>query len=230
LINVLPPFLEPRVVAFPGDQPLGYEALVPRVVACLPTTSPFLLLGESFSGPLALMVASLGPPGLGGVILSATFVRNPLRFHPEWAHRLVGDWMFSRFKELSLAKAWLGSGESRQRQELVKLALAGVQPRVLAHRLREVLRVDVRAELQNCPVPVLYLQAERDWAVHGHNGAEIKACHPGVQITRIPSSHFLLQTQPELALQAIQDFFGLDRSRDPEPEYSSDGSGSSPAK
>lgn len=211
LLEVLPSGIKHHVMAFPPDKTLGYEELLPRVLSGLPTEVPFLLLGESFSGPLALMVASQCPPGLRGVVLSASFVRNPLRWQPSWAHRLVGDWMFWLFPEMSQIKAVLGGRGSRARRELVSLALAGVQPRVLAHRLRAVLLADVRANLRACEVPILYLQAKHDWAVHSHNGADVKACSPGVEVVEIPSSHFLLQTQPALALQAILKFFGLEQ-------------------
>ena len=207
-IEVLPPHFAPQVVTYPSDEPLGYEELLPRVLDSLPPKTPYLLLGESFSGPLALMVAARRPPGLRGIVLSATFIRNPLRFHPSWAHRLVGDWMFRWFPELSQTRALLGGQSTRARRDLVKEALSAVRPEVLAHRLRAVLQVDVRRELRDCPVPVLYLQAEQDWVVHAHNAAETKSCRPDVEVVKIPSPHLLLQTQPRLALQAISEFFG----------------------
>lgn len=210
LLENLPPAIRPQVVSFPRQEKLGYAELLPRILACLPTETPFLLLGESFSGPLALMVASQRPPGLQGVILSATFIRNPLRGQPSWAHRLVGDWMFRGFGEISQAKALLGGRGAQGRRELVRQALEGVLPEVLAHRLRAVLQVDVREELRACPVPVLYLQAEKDIAVHAHNAVGIKTCNESVEVVKIPSSHFLLQSQPRLALQAISRFFRLE--------------------
>jgi pimeloyl-ACP methyl ester carboxylesterase len=70
--------LHPIVVAYPTDVPLGYDELLPLVVKALPASAPFVLLGESFSGPLALTVAALSPSRLQGVILCASFIRNPL--------------------------------------------------------------------------------------------------------------------------------------------------------
>ena len=61
-------------VGYPGDRPLDYDALEPLVRAQLPRT-PFVLLGESFSGPLAIRIAADPPPGLRGLVLSTTFAR-----------------------------------------------------------------------------------------------------------------------------------------------------------
>ncbi|UUZ51553.1 alpha/beta hydrolase [Massilia sp. B-10] len=44
----------------------------------LPPAEPYFLLGESFSGPVAIALAAERPPMLLGLILSCTFARNPL--------------------------------------------------------------------------------------------------------------------------------------------------------
>src|SRR4051812_43266913 len=77
VLDHLPPDLRPLVVTYPTEEPLGYEQLLAHVLERLPTSAPFVLLGESFSGPLALMASSRSPVGLRGVILCASFVRNP---------------------------------------------------------------------------------------------------------------------------------------------------------
>ena len=42
LISRLPPEIRPTVVTYPPDQALGYEDLLPRVMAALPNSSPFV--------------------------------------------------------------------------------------------------------------------------------------------------------------------------------------------
>ena len=59
LLRALPPALSPVVVAYPVDQPYGYAELLPLVEAAAPAGAEFVVLGESFSGPLALLLASL---------------------------------------------------------------------------------------------------------------------------------------------------------------------------
>ena len=53
-----------QVVPYPPDIPLGYDELETLVRAALPAHGPFIILGESFSGPLAIRIAARPPPAL----------------------------------------------------------------------------------------------------------------------------------------------------------------------
>lgn len=57
-VRALNPTVECVVVAYPKDQPMGYEELEGLVVSALPKDRAFVLLGESFSGPLAIRIAA----------------------------------------------------------------------------------------------------------------------------------------------------------------------------
>ena len=73
------PFLEgldPRVVRYPAEL-TSYPDCLAFARAQLPLDRPFLLLGESFSGPIAIALAAERPEGLQGLVLCVTFARNP---------------------------------------------------------------------------------------------------------------------------------------------------------
>jgi pimeloyl-ACP methyl ester carboxylesterase len=78
LLKFLPPRLKARVVSYPSQQFLSYKKLVPLVEDALPHTEPFVLLGESFGGPLSIEIAARQPANLRAVILCASFILNPL--------------------------------------------------------------------------------------------------------------------------------------------------------
>jgi pimeloyl-[acyl-carrier protein] methyl ester esterase len=140
LIHHLLPELQRIVVVFPPDQLFGYEELIPLVLAALPLNEPFVLLGESFSGPLALMAAATRPPNLKGVILCASFVRNPIWLRPMWLRYLARPIVFRFFPIFSRVKAFLrSSATSTQLQALSAEALSEVTPGVLSHRVQAVL-------------------------------------------------------------------------------------------
>src|SRR5438477_10571709 len=82
LLRALGDSMESSVLQYPADEPLGYAELLPRVRAEIPRRAPFVLLGESFSGPLALMLAAEAPAGLRGVILCASFATSPVVWLP----------------------------------------------------------------------------------------------------------------------------------------------------
>lgn len=71
VLRELPPEIVPHVVPLPNRFPMDYDALASFVASRLPGTGRYILLGESFSGPLSLMIAAARPAGLQGVILCA---------------------------------------------------------------------------------------------------------------------------------------------------------------
>ncbi|MCX7048514.1 MAG: alpha/beta hydrolase [Candidatus Sumerlaeota bacterium] len=215
LLEVLPPEILPKVVAYPPDQPLDYEALLPQVLASLPEREPFVLLGESFSGPLAVMAASRRPPNLRAVVLCATFVRNPIWFLPRWSRFLCGSYVFWFFPLMSKTKALLNAifGFSNpQMRALIPRALKLVKPSVFAARGRAALAVDATEQLRACQVPILYLAAKFDGVVPAHNLAYIQRQKPSVKAAIIPTGHMLLQSRPREACAALLEFLQSDAS------------------
>jgi hypothetical protein len=82
--SVGPAFDSVAVIPYPSDKALGYAALESLVRAQLPPATPFVLLGESFSGPIALSIAANPPPNLVGLILSTTFAKAPFLCFRPW--------------------------------------------------------------------------------------------------------------------------------------------------
>jgi pimeloyl-[acyl-carrier protein] methyl ester esterase len=212
LLNHLAPELRPIVVAYPRDKVLGYDELLPVVLASLSSPSPFVLLGESFSGPLALMAAATRPQGLRAVVLCASFVRNPLGPRFAFLRHFASPFAFRFYPAATRLKAIFGGYSTPEWRALKAEALSDVHPAVIAHRVRAVLQVDVRRELSSCPVPVLYRRGDRDRVVPGWNLNEILAIRPATKVAYFSSSHLVLQTQPALAAAEISTFIaGLDQ-------------------
>jgi pimeloyl-ACP methyl ester carboxylesterase len=78
-VSALGADFEPIVVSYPPERALDYRALEEFVHAQLPDGRSFFLLGESFSGPIAISLAASKPDGLIGLVLTCTFAKNP---HP----------------------------------------------------------------------------------------------------------------------------------------------------
>ena len=206
LLQALPPEIAPIVVPYPAGQPLGYAELLDLVLAALPRQGPYVLLGESFGGPLALRVAARRPAGLRAVILSASFVCCPYPMVPRWAAALLPVWPLRAFPALSQMKALCGAYATPELGALTAQALALVRPAVLAQRMRAVIQVDVRAELAACELPTLYLQGRHDLVVPAANLQRMLRIKPDLQQVQIAAPHMLLQTRPQQAAAAIRDF------------------------
>jgi len=206
LLKALPPGITPIVVSYPGNQVLGYSELLPLVLAELPQNEPFVLLGESFGGPLALRAAASQPTGLRAVILCASFVSCPYPFIPHWTAPLVLPMVFRAFPKFSKLKARLNGTSTAELQVLLNEALSNVSAQVLARRIREIIRLDVKPELERINVPMLYIQGTRDRVVPSLNLQNILKLKPSVQQVCIPTAHMVLQAQPAMAAGILAGF------------------------
>ena len=76
LLKELPEELEPIGVSYRVWEFLNYSALRDLVLQRVPAGRPFVLLGESFSGPVAVLAAATRPQWLLGVL------RIPIKLRP----------------------------------------------------------------------------------------------------------------------------------------------------
>ena len=209
LLEELPSDIQPIVVRYPAE-PLGYRALKALVLDLLPSDKPFVLLAESFSGPVAVLTAAEKPPGLLGLVLCGSFVVSP--------HRWIGSARFLlelvpiRFAARTVgARVLIGRFEVPGLAQLMSDALAQVPSRVLRARLRAALRVDVRAELSAIEVPSLYLQASEDRIVPKTAAEAFARSAQRGKVQVVAAPHFLLQCAPSNAARSIQEFIRAHR-------------------
>jgi pimeloyl-[acyl-carrier protein] methyl ester esterase len=204
-IAALPPNVEAVVVKYPPDVALDYSELEVLAKAALPTQRPFLLVGESFSGPIAVSLAASNPAGLRGVVLVCSFVRSPI-FAPRWFQPLLSV-LPVRFIPVRLAAAvLLGQFRSPALCARLRSAIARVRPEVWQARLRAVLSADVTMRLAKVQVPVLYLRAAQDRVVPRSASELISHFLPKVRVVELESPHFLLQARPTEAAAQVHTF------------------------
>ena len=136
LLAELPGWIHPVVVSYPRTEELGYAELLPLAASFLPTDAPFVILGESFSGPLAVMLAAESPAGLKGVVLCASFVRKPFRTLPAWLGMLCIGPIFRLWPAVLRLRSLPIRGELRALLPLALAAIRSVRPEVVASRVR----------------------------------------------------------------------------------------------
>ena len=66
------------VISYPPDREMEYAGHEAHARARLPLDGDYVLLAESFSGPVGIALAASRPRGLRGLILCASFAVNPL--------------------------------------------------------------------------------------------------------------------------------------------------------
>src|SRR5262249_3758723 len=90
--------------------------------------------------------------------------------------------------------------------QFVEAVISSVSPAALAARARAVLAVDVGAQLQSCPVPVLYLLCTEDRMVPRRCLPHIRRLYPPVEVVTVIAPHLLLQTAAEESARVIERF------------------------
>lgn len=196
---------ESVVVSYPSDRPLGYSELEEFVLTALPRDEPFILLAESFSGPIAIALAARQLSQLRAVVLVCSFAKTPLAC-PAFLQKVVAGFPVWRVPVSLAAKVLLGRFHTKAIAAKLDKAMRPVFPNVWRARLRAVLAVDTTRFLCLITVPVLYLRASEDRVVFSSASAVISEQLGGVKVEEIEGPHFLLQARPRESAAAIRTF------------------------
>jgi len=193
-----------QVIAYPSHPALGYGKLIEFIDSRLPSNN-FILIGESFSGPLALMLSHRKPQGLRAVVLGASFAR--LDMSCKAGLRILSTPILAgRIPVRLLSPILLGSWSNAEQRETLGKALAQVSPDVLALRAREALSIDLPRTGIRSNHPLLYLRPTRDMLMPSTAVASVQEVASDCQIRDIEAPHFLFQAAPDACADAIRSF------------------------
>jgi pimeloyl-ACP methyl ester carboxylesterase len=181
-----------------------YAGLQTQAERALPPDGPLVLLGESFSGPIAMALAAKHPGRVVGLVLCCSFLRNP-RPGLRWL-RALASIPAPLPPGPVLSAMLLGRFATPGLRDLLNKALSGVPTAALRARLRAVLDIDVEMQARSLAMPVLYLQASRDHLVPAGAAAVVQQCCPQTVVHSLDAPHCLLQAVPETAAAALSAF------------------------
>ena len=196
--------LDTQVLRYPPEL-TAYPDCIAFARAQLPVGRPFLLLGESFSGPVAIALAAEQPKGLLGLVLCSTFARSP---HPGlgWAAPIVRALPSFRMSHWLIRYLLLGTWATQPLLALADRLGTVVPSATMKARLLAVVAVDHTPLLSRIQVPVLALCATQDRLVPPASDRWTKDHLPGLETALIPGPHWLLQARPEATARAIEAF------------------------
>jgi pimeloyl-ACP methyl ester carboxylesterase len=201
LLANLHPALEVLALELPtqGNQTHKYLA---DLLLCRLGNTPYVLLGESFSGPLAHQLALCQPPGLRGVIFAASFLSSPQPLLQLINYLPLPRWLLRQRTLLNLF--CLNNQASAELTQLLGEEIQKLPTHLLRERLHNLGQLQ-KPELQ-LELPALHLLASHDRLVTRKAQVSLQAgCTQLTEIT-LTGPHFLLQTQPQACATAIQSF------------------------
>ena len=197
---------ETLVLSYPPDEMLSYDELENRFKHDLPTT-PYVILGESFGGPLALRLSRHADENLKGIILCVTFVTNPRPMLSKLFEPVLQPKYFKMDTPAWYIRYFLLGGVSdHELIEKIQVSNRELTPEVIYGRLKEIVNVDVSNILSECTLPILYLRGRKDWLVHESSMQLIKSLNTKVTTQSFDAPHMLLQLKQKEAAACIKQF------------------------
>ena len=206
LLKVLPGDIKTQIISYPitgiGE---SYTAYIDYVSSHLPDDEDFVILGESFSGPIAYEIAARKPPHLKGIIFVVTFLESP-----SVAGVWFGQWSLALWPQAlsipeSALRFWLGEEEtSFELIQLLSQAIDKVGINVLQQRLQMV--GQLKYEHRNIMMPCLYIGAVNDRIVGREVLSLFRSSIPSLNEYLVDGPHTILQHRPQECVNIIGNF------------------------
>ena len=205
LLTHLPAEINAQVVRYPTDRIMTFQEHVDFARKQLPKKKPFVLLAESFSGPIGLQLLADPPRNLIGVIFVATFAHHPSPFLLDAGRFLPQGLLLKIFSTTPFSRFFCLGGASRDAVNIFHEALESVKLKVLSQRLQ------ILSELPPPPdttfsKPCLYIQASNDRLVPSRAVTPLQKHLPQLQVEQLSGPHIILLAQPEAGARLIGDF------------------------
>lgn len=203
-LKSLPEHISTKVVHYPCDKELSYSELILFVQKQLPNDKEFILLAESFSGPVAYKLAN--NEKLKAIIFVASFIQPP--------NKLLGlskilpiTFFIPRQLPDVLLKFLLGPLATKEIYKLVNESLFKVKKHVFGFRLKEMAKLPKNyTESINKSI---YIQAISDNLVSPEHAVIIEQVSKESTTYKVEGSHFVLQVNPERCSEIVQNEIDL---------------------
>jgi surfactin synthase thioesterase subunit len=203
LVRELKNRFEAWVIAYPTTGPQDYHSLANYVRRQIPAGEDYVLLGESFAGPLVYEIALADPVHCKAAVFVATYLSNPSPLFLKVLSKLPAA-LVSRFVSTPFIVRLLTL--SRHAPDGVAKAIAenfaSVEPAAIRQRLRTIGGLPGNPQLP-VKVPCFYLQAGKDRLVPARKLGDFKRLCSALAVRQVEGGHFILQEKPEACAAAI---------------------------
>jgi len=191
------------VLPLPTEGQQDYETLEATLAPQLPE-GPLVLLGESFTSPLAAGLAQRERGRVEALILAGGFCAAPRS--PSLALMPLRSIFLMKPPAALLRRFLLGDDASTDAVEALLKAVESIPAETLAKRVEVVLAL---AE-DECPspegLPVLLLQAHNDEVIPWEAQSKLERHFPEAKVVWIEGPHLLLDRRPDECREAVKSF------------------------
>ncbi len=191
-----------QVISLPLSADQSYEALTDHVRSQLPKDD-FILIAESFSGPIGVYLAKTQLTNLKAIVFVATFMSPPSKFllkvFSNFPLQLIFTLPFSSF---FLRRILLGNNASEDSLKYFRRVLLSVPRRVIRQRLQSIDTLKISAFRSN--IPTYYIRATDDRLVPAKKLGEFQDTFKEIRLEAMKGPHFILQNCAEKCAELIR--------------------------
>lgn len=192
-----------EVITLPISGSQDYLTITEFVKGKLPQEE-FILVAESFSGPIGVALAKEYIENMKGVIFVATFLSPPHKILLGLARVLP----IKLLSSLPLATIFhkvlfLGSSAKKELVELFQHTVLSLPSSLIKARLRSM--HSLVATYDDLDLPAGYIQATSDRLIHSNKVNEFRNTFKSVILKTINGPHFILQANPVEGAVAISE-------------------------
>jgi pimeloyl-ACP methyl ester carboxylesterase len=188
------------VISLPQSGVQDYATLTAFVEQQLPD-EPYVLLAESFSGPIADRIAMKRPDHLAGAIFVVTFLSPPAPWLASIANALpLKKLLRLPFSSLAIRGLFLGNADKLLLQ-LFRRLLERIPEAVLQRRIQAIGELENRDERST--LPALYIQARGDRLVPEGKWFEFEQRFNKARRVIFDGPHCILQRRPVECAEVI---------------------------
>lgn len=207
-----PSYFDTRCLSLPDEKFTNYTQLADRLSPNIQGQGSSIIIAESFSGPLGILLAQRHPRVVKHLVLVATFATSPL---PPFARFLPWSILFRIPLSRIISRTLIGKHQDLHQG--LRIAVGTQSKTTLANRISILSQVNVLQELSNLKCPITYLSANSDRLVSRVHGEEIARANPLVDIINIEGPHLLLQANPKECWRKIEDAVNSNAISIPDP-------------
>lgn len=194
-----------KVIPIPRDGAQDYASLIERITPELPE-GPLILIGESFSSPLAMKLAEQEQHRVKALIVVGGFCSSPVL--PALSLIPLQPLFLIPPPAATLRKFLAGPDAPEPLIARLSEAIRSVSSSTLTERVRVILALQEK----DCPapegLPSLLLQARQDAMIPWETQSRLERHFTEPTVVWIESPHLLLASRPEACREAILTFLG----------------------
>jgi pimeloyl-[acyl-carrier protein] methyl ester esterase len=191
------------VVSLPQSGSQAYSFLAAYIAEQLPNEK-FIIVAESFSGPIAALLTEKSLANLKGIVFVATFLSCPMPVLVSLAKRFP----LKSLLNIPFAKALISRYLLADfNYSIFSAAIKEVPNSILKERLSSIRSLNMK-EIHS-KLPSIYISAKSDCLISSSQIGLFQKSFPNLQVEYVQGKHFLLQSNPKSCSEIIRKFVGI---------------------